>query len=78
MVNVKLYGTPTCAFCKVAKEFFEENAIAFEYVDVAKSPEDREYLFKKTGQMGVPVIEIGEETIVGWKRSKVEKALGIN
>jgi glutaredoxin-like YruB-family protein len=75
MAQVKIYTTPTCAFCKMAKEYFKENKIEYEEYNVAENAEKRQEMFEKTGQMGVPVIEVNGNIIIGFDKSKVEEAL---
>jgi|TARA_Y100000034_G_scaffold135022_1_gene205367 glutaredoxin-like YruB-family protein len=73
MVKVKIYSTPTCSYCKAAKEFFKEENMEYEEVDVSKDQEAAKEMVEKSGQMGVPVIIIGDETLVGFDREKVEE-----
>ncbi|NBS41159.1 glutaredoxin family protein [bacterium] len=76
-MTVTVYSTPTCPYCKLAKTFLKEHKIAFTDIDVSADSEKSEEMIKKTGQMGVPVIEIGDETIIGYDEKKMRKALGI-
>ncbi|HLG30167.1 MAG TPA: glutaredoxin domain-containing protein [Candidatus Brocadiales bacterium] len=79
MANVKIYTTPTCPFCKKAKDFFKSSNIAFEEIDVSKSKDAMEFLAEK-GFMGVPVIAIGEEYIQGFDekvKQRIKEALGL-
>ncbi|MBD3155968.1 MAG: NrdH-redoxin, partial [Candidatus Aenigmarchaeota archaeon] len=55
------YGTETCPWCKIAKDFFDENEVKYEYIDVGKDREAAMKMIEKTGQRGVPVIEIDGE-----------------
>lgn len=73
MAQVKIYTTPTCAYCKMAKEYFKEHNIQYEEYDVAEDMQKRQEMFEKSGQMGVPVIEIDGKIVVGFDQSKVEK-----
>jgi glutaredoxin 3 len=73
--KVKVYSTPTCPFCIRAKQFLKESAVSFEDVDVSMNQEAAEEMIKKTGQMGVPVIDIEGEFIVGFDKEKIKKAL---
>jgi len=73
MVQVKIYTTPTCAYCKMAKEYFKEHNIQYEEYDVAEDVQKRQEMFEKSGQMGVPVIEVDGKIVVGFDQSKVEK-----
>lgn len=75
--KVKIYSTPTCYYCLKAKEFFAKNGIKYEEVNVAADMKAREEAVRKSHQTGVPVIEIGNEVIVGFDRMAVEAALGI-
>ncbi len=76
-MDVTVYSTPTCPYCKLAKKFLTEHKIAFTDIDVSADGEAADKMIKKTGQMGVPVIEIGDETIIGFDEKKMKKALGI-
>ncbi len=64
-------------YCKMAKDFFKENNIAYTEHDVAADSKAREEMIEKSGQMGVPVISIGTETIVGFDRDRLAELLGI-
>lgn len=75
--KVKVYSTPTCVYCITLKEFLREKGIEFEEVDVSLNEEAAREMIMKTGQMGVPVVEIGEEVIVGFDRDKITQALGL-
>ena len=76
-MKIKIYSTPTCVYCCTLKEFLKENNIVFEDVDVSKDKKAREEMIKKSGQMGVPVIEIGKEIIIGFDKEKICKLLNI-
>ncbi|PIN75072.1 NrdH-redoxin [Candidatus Woesearchaeota archaeon CG10_big_fil_rev_8_21_14_0_10_37_12] len=73
--KVTVYSTPTCPFCHKAKDFLKENKIAFKDIDVSKDHDAAQDMIEKSGQMGVPVIEIGDEIIVGFDKAKMKKAL---
>ena len=75
--KVKIYSTPTCFYCVKAKEFFAKNNIKYEEVNVSADAKGREEMVKKSHQLGVPVIEIGHEIIVGFDRVAIEEALGM-
>ena len=77
MKNVTIYSTPTCHFCHAAKEFFKENNIAFTDYDVSSDTEKQAEMVQKSGQMGVPVIVVGDETVVGFDENKLKVALGV-
>ena len=75
--KVKEYGTEMCPWCHRAKDFFKENNVEFEYVDVGKDREAAQEMIEKTGQRGVPVIEIDGEIIIGFDEAKIREKLGI-
>ena len=77
MNNVTVYSTPTCHFCHMAKDFFKEKNIAYEDFNVAEDLEKRKEMVEKSGQMGVPVIQIGNSIIVGFNKPKIVELLGI-
>lgn len=77
MQNVTIYSTPSCHFCHMAKEFFKEKNIAYIEHDVAGDPEKRKEMVEKSGQMGVPVIFIGSEMIIGFNKPKIAQLLGL-
>jgi glutaredoxin-like YruB-family protein len=74
-MNVIVYSTPTCPYCKLAKEFLEEKGIKYSEINVAADPSAANDMVKKSGQMGVPVIEIDGAIIVGWNKEALEKEL---
>ena len=74
-MNIKVYSTPTCPYCKLAKEFLKEKGISFLDVDVSSDSAAANEMVKKSGQMGVPVIEIDGQVIVGWNKAALEEAL---
>ena len=75
--NVVVYSTPTCPYCIRAKQFLTENGIVFENYDVASNQEKAEELIEKSGQMGVPVIDIDGEIVVGFDKERIKKLLGL-
>ena len=77
MKNVTIYSTPTCHFCQAAKEFFKENGVEFTEHDVSSDSEKRSEMVERSGQMGVPVIFVGSEMIIGFDESKLRSLLGL-
>jgi glutaredoxin 3 len=77
MKEVTIYSTPTCHFCHMAKEFFTEHNIAFTDYNVAEDLEKRKEMVERSGQMGVPVIFVGQDMFVGFNREKISQALGV-
>ncbi len=75
--NVTIYSTPTCHFCKMAKDFFAEKNIPFTNYDVATDATKRAEMIELTGQLGVPVIVINDEIMVGFDREKLARKLGV-
>jgi len=78
MANVKIYTTPPCVYCKMAKAYFKENSIEYKEVDVASDLKARQEMIEKSGTIGVPVIEIDGKIIVGFDRPRIAQALGLN
>ncbi|PIN86004.1 NrdH-redoxin [Candidatus Woesearchaeota archaeon CG10_big_fil_rev_8_21_14_0_10_44_13] len=72
---VKVYSTPTCPYCVMAKNFLKENNIHFQEFNVADDAAARDEMVKKSGQMGVPVLEINGKFIVGFDKDALKKAL---
>ena len=77
MKKVTIYSTPTCHYCNLAKEYFNENKIKYDAFDVASDLEKRKEMVEKSGQLGVPVILIGDDVVVGFDKSRLAQLLGI-
>ena len=77
MKTVTIYSTPSCHFCHMAKDFFKEKNVAFTDIDVAADMEKRKEIIEKSGQMGVPVIVIGDDLIIGFNKPKIVELLGL-
>lgn len=77
MPKVIVYSTATCPFCHKAKEWLKENKVEFEDVDVSADQAKAREMIEKSGQMGVPVIEIDDKIIIGFDVEKMKQALGI-
>lgn len=75
--HVTVYSTPTCPYCIRAKQFLKANNIDFEDIDVASDEEKAQEMIDKSGQMGVPVIDIDGEIMVGYDQEKISQALGL-
>jgi len=75
--EVKIYSTPTCPWCDKAKQFFKENHVKFTDVNVAADSKARQEMVKLSGQMGVPVIEIGDTVIVGYDEDAIRDTLDL-
>lgn len=74
-MKVKIYSIPTCVHCKRAKEFFKEKGIKYEDLDVSTNEAAAKEMVEKSGQQGVPVIEIDGKIVVGFDKEKVEEML---
>ncbi len=73
-----MYSTPTCHFCHMTKEFFKDHNVEFTDYDVATDIEKRKEMVERSGQMGVPVIFIGDEMIVGFDQQRIMSLLGVS
>lgn len=81
-MNVSIYSTPTCPYCKMAKEFLTQHNIAFENIDVSADEKRADEMVAKSGQRGVPVIVITkddgqEEVIIGFDKARLKSVLGL-
>ena len=75
--SVKVYSTPTCPWCIRAKQFLKENNIEFQNLDVSSDKTAADQMMAKTGQMGVPVLDIDGEFIIGFDKDKIKQLLGL-
>jgi len=75
--KVKVYSTPTCSFCIKAKQFLKDNNVEFEDIDVGSDQQKAEEMVNISGQMGVPVLSINGEIIIGFDKEKIKQALGL-
>lgn len=75
--QVKIYSTPTCPWCIRTKQFLKENNITFQDLDVSGNQTLTDEMVKKSGQMGVPVLDIEGEIIVGFDKERIKTALGL-
>lgn len=73
--KVIVYSTPTCPFCIMTKKFLKDNKIDFEDFDVSADRAKTQEMIQKSGQMGVPVLDIDGEIIVGFDKEKIRKAV---
>lgn len=75
--KVLVFSTPTCSFCNMAKKYFREKGVKFTDIDVSRDQAAARDMVRRSGQMGVPVIDIGGKIIVGFDRPKINSLLGI-
>jgi len=76
-MGVKVYSTPTCPYCRMAKDFLKQNKIPFEDIDVSVDKKLVNEMFERSGQLGVPVIDINGKVIVGFDKEALRKELKI-
>ena len=76
-MKVTIYSTPTCPFCQQAKDFFKENNVEFEDINVADDEKAAQKMIDLTGQMSVPQIMVGEEVVIGFDKPKLQELLGL-
>ena len=77
MAKVKIYTTPYCSYCKMAKEYFKTKGVEYEEYDVFADEKKRDEMVSKTGQLGVPVIDIDGKIVIGFDRPKINQYLGL-
>ena len=77
MPKVRVFSTKVCPYCVTLKQFLNDNKIEFEDLDVSENEEARKEMVDKTQQMGVPVIEIDNEMVIGFDKNKISELLGI-
>ena len=75
MKKVIVYSTPSCPFCNMVKGFLKEKKIEFKNINVAEDHEKAQEMIEKSGQMGVPVVDIDGKIIIGFNKEKIEEAL---
>ena len=77
MKNVTIYSTPTCHFCHMAKDFFDEKGVTYTEYNVAEDADKRAEMVEKTNQMGVPVIDVEGDIVIGFNEAKLKELIGI-
>ncbi len=75
--KVVIFTTPTCSFCRLAKQYFNEKKVRYTEIDVARDQRAAQDMLRRTGQMGVPVILINNRPIVGFDKPRINQMLGI-
>jgi glutaredoxin-like YruB-family protein len=75
--EVKVYSTPTCSYCKMVKKFLEDNSIPYQDLNVAEDKAALEDIVSRSGQMGVPVIDIDGELVIGYNQVQLKDKLGL-
>ncbi|MBI3671515.1 NrdH-redoxin [Candidatus Azambacteria bacterium] len=77
MATVKIYSTPSCVYCKLAKEFFDEHGVKYTDLNVAEDYDARAEMIDRSGQMGVPVIFIDNEMTIGFDEERIRSLLNL-
>ena len=77
MAKVVVYSTPTCVYCKMAKDYFKEHNVMYEEKDVTMDMDAQEEMIEKSGQMGVPVIDIDGDIVIGFDKEKIDELLNL-
>ena len=72
---IKIYTTPTCYYCKLAKEYFQSKSLKYEEIALVGNPEAQQLVMTKAGMVAAPIIEVNGKFIVGFNREEIEKAL---
>ena len=75
--RVIVYSTPTCSYCNMAKQYFDRHKVSYRDVDVSQDQAAAQELVRRTGQMGVPVIDVNGKLVVGFNKPKINKLLNI-
>lgn len=75
--KVIIFTTPTCSFCRAAKQYFIQKRVRYTEIDVSRDQRAAQDMLRRTGQMGVPVILINNRPIVGFDKPKINNLLGI-
>ena len=78
MANVTIYTTPTCVYCKATKQFFAEHDVEYDERDVAADAEARQAMIEKSGQLGVPVIDVDGQVVIGFNKKRLGEMLKID
>jgi glutaredoxin 3 len=75
--RVTVFTSPTCGYCGALEQYLRRNGIRFKEVDVSRDKQAARYIVRRSGQRGVPVVDIGGKIVVGFNRPKIDKLLGI-
>lgn len=78
MAKVTIYSTPTCPWCKRAKAYLDEKDIQYESIDVSSNEAAQKEMIDKSGQIGVPVLDIDGKIVIGFDKEKINELLHLN
>lgn len=76
-MTIRIYTTPVCAYCKMAKEYFKSKNLQYEEIGLVGNPEAQQLVMSKAGMVAAPILEINGQFIVGFDRVKINEALAI-
>lgn len=74
-MSVIVYSTPSCAYCTMAKNYLKTKGVPFTEYDVSRHTAKADEMYRKSGQMGVPVVDVNGRILVGFKPGDIEAAL---
>ncbi len=74
-MEIKVYSTPTCPYCKMAKTYLDEQGVKYQDLDVTQDAASRDEMIQKSGQIGVPVITFNGELVIGFNKERLEDLL---
>ncbi len=74
-MSVQVYSTPSCPYCTMVKSFLKKKQIPFEEYDVSRDQRRADEMIRKSGQMGVPVVDVNGRVLVGYRPADIENAL---
>jgi glutaredoxin-like YruB-family protein len=75
--RVILFTTPSCSYCRTAKQYLRQQQVPFKDVDVSRDAAAARDMVRRSGQQGVPVLDIGGKVVVGFDRPKIDRLLGL-
>lgn len=78
MSQVTIYTTPTCSYCNAAKAFFQQNSVSYQEKDVTTDINAQQEMIAKSGQMGVPVIDVAGSVVIGFDQPRLKELLKLN
>ncbi len=76
--RIIVYGTEYCKYCHIAKDYLKDKGFDYTYIDVGQDKDQADIMINKTGQRSIPVIEIGDQFMIGFDPDKIDKLLNIN
>ncbi len=74
-MSISIYSTPSCSYCRIAKDYLKKQGVPFTDYNVAADPRRAEEMLRKSGQMGVPVLDINGKIIVGFNQVEIDRAI---